>query len=172
MDLYVYTDGSSKNNGKKNMIGGWAYLVLDGYGNMVDERYGAVKDATNNQMELMAIMEFLKAVNTSKFSSIKIFTDSAYIANCFKDKWYKKWERNNWITSSHTPVKNKEMWEWLIPYFELNKFTIEKVRGHADDTYNNHVDDLAQGAADNCEKIKTFNIYWEENYASSSNTLF
>jgi ribonuclease HI len=74
---------------------------------------------------------------------IVVYSDSAYVINCYKQKWYKKWQVNGWINSKKQPVANKELWEQLIPYFENPFFSFEKVAGHADNKYNNLVDEMA-----------------------------
>jgi ribonuclease HI len=59
-----------------------------------------------------------------------VFSDSSYLTNCFREKWYEKWLRNNWITSSKTPVENKDLWEQLLPYLEKHTIEFYRVKGH------------------------------------------
>lgn len=150
MQIKIYTDGACKANGTKNALGGWAYTIiyndevrLDGWGNE--------KGTTNNRMEMMAVIEALKNfVDLDK--DIILYTDSAYIHNCMKQKWYVNWQKNGWVNAAREPVKNKDLWEQIIPYFSNPLIHFEKVKGHGKDEnehekWNNVVDRLAVNAA-------------------------
>ena len=92
-------------------------------------------------MEITAVLE---AVKLLKFPcQITIYSDSAYVVNCFKQGWIYNWQKNNWKTADKKPVKNKELWEEL--YYELSKHEFEfvKVKGHSDNELNNRCDYLA-----------------------------
>ena len=149
MKISVYTDGSTRGNGKQNSYGGWGFVVVNEDQIPIFYSSGNERNTTNNRMELTAVFEgCLQTVKDAAVGhDIIIYTDSAYIANCYKQKWYRNWETNNWVTSNKTPVKNKELWEKLIPYFESPRYTIEKVRGHADNEFNNMADMLATSAS-------------------------
>lgn len=136
-ELYIYTDGSASN---KTLCGGYAYVVLGLSHEIIG--IGAKENTTNNRMELKAILEALE--NTDIFEMPRhVYTDSAYIHNCMAQKWYKNWEKNNWYNSKKEPVKNRDLWEKLIPYFNNPTITFHKVKGHADCELNNKVDKLA-----------------------------
>lgn len=145
MQIKIYTDGACRANGTKNALGGWAYTIiyndevrLDGWGNE--------KGTTNNRMEMMAVIEALKNfVDLDK--DIILYTDSAYIHNCMKQKWYINWQKNGWVNATREPVKNKDLWEQIIPYFSNPLIHFEKVKGHNGDRYNEYVDRLAVNAA-------------------------
>jgi hypothetical protein len=64
-------------------------------------------------------------------------------------KWAKGWERNGWITSTKTPVENKAQWQNLLVLMKEygNRISIEKVKGHAGDLYNERCDELCVAAA-------------------------
>lgn len=151
----IYTDGSTKGNGTDNSVGGWAYLYLEGNEKIVTltKHSEQVFNTTNNQMELTAIIEAAKHIkdslyiNSFKHKHINIITDSAYVYNCYIQKWYVNWQKNGWKNAKKEPVKNKELWEQLIPFFEDKNFTFQKVKGHSGDKYNEMVDSLAQNAA-------------------------
>ena len=102
-------------------------------------------DTTNNQMELKAFIDALKLIRDTVKEPTTILCDSAYVTNCIFDKWYVTWQRNGWRNSKGERVKNKELWEELIAlYLELAPFiTIQKVKGHSDNKYNNLADELA-----------------------------
>lgn len=153
----VYTDGSAKNNGTYSSCGGWAFVTLV-EGAIVGCEHGAVSGATNQQMELKAVVEackYIRKIFPGDFMDFHIYSDSAYVINCKKQRWYKKWLQNGWTNSKHEPVKNKEYWEELVPFFEDNHFKFHKVKGHADNPYNNAADNLAQAAASVCKLEET-----------------
>jgi ribonuclease HI len=93
-------------------------------------------------MELKSVIEGLKATPIS--SEIDLYSDSAYVVNCFKDKWYTKWRKNGWINSAKKPVENKDLWEILLQLVEARNVTFCKVKGHADNKWNNRCDQLAK----------------------------
>jgi ribonuclease HI len=77
-----------------------------------------------------------------------IHSDSMYVINGLT-KWAKGWERNGWITSAKTPVENKAQWQNLLELMKSygTRLSIEKVKGHAGDLYNERCDELAVDAA-------------------------
>lgn len=109
--LKIYTDGACSGNQSDNNLGGWGAILE--FGEHKKELYGSASDTTNNKMELTAVIEALKELKRNRLD-IEIFTDSSYVANCFREKWYTNWEKNNWKTAKNTPVENRELWEALI----------------------------------------------------------
>lgn len=151
MKFTIYCDGSTRNNGRVNAVGAWAYVILDGNGEKITERCEAVHGTTNQQMELIAAAEALEDIFQSEiavpFDSVVVYTDSAYLHNCYTQKWYINWERNGWKNSKKEKVANKELWERLIKWFECPEVTFEKTKGHAGVEWNEYVDTLAQNAS-------------------------
>lgn len=143
--IKFYTDGSCKGNGKKEAVGGWAYVILKNDEKIYEES-GYEKNTTNNRMEMLAVINALEKFGCLE-GHAEIYTDSAYIHNCIEQKWYINWQNNGWVTASRTPVKNKELWERLIPFFDNPRYTFYKVKGHADNQWNNLADKLATSAA-------------------------
>lgn len=140
--MKLYTDGATSNNGYEGSVGGWAYLLVNEVDNILLQASGKVVGTTNNICEMIAIIRGCSAA--SSFSAfITVCSDSAYIINCYKEKWYKKWQSNGWLNSKGQPVANKELWEQLIPFFESDKFEFEKVQGHSGNHYNEIVDKMA-----------------------------
>ena len=145
MKIKIYTDGACRANGTKNALGGWAYAII--YNDELRlEEWGNEKETTNNRMEMMAVVEALKNF-TDLDEEIVVCTDSAYIHNCMKQKWYVNWQRNGWVNATREPVKNKDLWEQIIPYFSNPLISFEKIRGHSGDKWNEYVDKLAVKAA-------------------------
>ena len=88
-EVILYTDGAcSVNPG----VGGWAF-ILDYNGNQ-KKMAGAEKETTNNRMELMAVIEGLKALKEP--CKVQLYSDSAYVINAFKNDWITSWQLNNW----------------------------------------------------------------------------
>lgn len=151
MKFIIYCDGSTRNNGRADAVGAWAYVILDGHGEKIAERCKAVHGTTNQQMELIAAAEALEDIFQSEiavpFDSVVVYTDSAYLHNCYTQKWYVNWERNGWKNSKKEKVANKELWERLIKWFECPEVVFEKTKGHAGVEWNEYVDTLAQNAS-------------------------
>ena len=144
MKYTIYTDGACGGNPGP---GGWAALVLDNTNCPIYEINGNEPDTTNNRMELQGFLAALIwcCAKTDQNDAIKIYTDSAYIYNCFHDKWYVKWQANNWVNASRQPVANKELWQSILKQYELvkNQVSIHKVAGHSGNEWNEYVDSLA-----------------------------
>jgi ribonuclease HI len=116
---------------------------------------GSSKKATNNQMELQAVLEALSnSASLSYEGSIEVLSDSAYVVNGL-NSWVYGWERSGWITSTKTPVENKEIWEKLLVLIKKygKRLSIKKVKGHAGDLYNERCDEIAVAAALGKEEI-------------------
>lgn len=144
----IYTDGSAKGNDPNNRSGGWAYVMLYD-GDIIRKDSGNVLATTNQRMELQACVEALKACELfwSEDKEFHIYSDSAYLINCYFQSWYVNWEQNGFHNANKKPVANVDLWAEIIPYFKRKSFHFHKVEGHADNYYNNLVDKMAQEAA-------------------------
>lgn len=148
----VYTDGATSNNGSDQAYGGWAAVfTID---ETLDHAYngGLMPPTTNNICELTAIQKACELAQISNKLPITVYSDSAYIINCYKQKWYKKWQENGWLTSNHKPVANKELWEQIIPFFEDENYSFEKIKGHVGHIWNELADKEAVAAKKEVEK--------------------
>lgn len=126
--LKIYTDGACSGNQSESNLGGWGAILE--FGEHKKELYGSASDTTNNKMELTAVIEALKELKRDGLN-IEIFTDSSYIANCFHEKWYVNWEKNNWKTTKKTAVENRRLWEELLALVRKHaSVTFFKVKGH------------------------------------------
>ena len=125
--LRIYTDGACSGNQNETNIGGWGSILE--FGDSQKELHGGELNTTNNRMELTAVIEALKILKRDGLT-IEIFTDSSYVASCFRDKWYVNWRKNGWMTSGKKPVENRELWEELIGLVEKNKVEFFRVKGH------------------------------------------
>lgn len=151
MTFTIYCDGSARNNGYENAVGGFAYVILNEREEKISFGYKAVPGATNQQMELEAAATALEDIFYNEiclpFDKVIVYTDSAYLHNCYTQKWYKNWEQNGWKNAKKQPVANKELWERLVKWFETPEVEFKKVKGHAGNKWNEYVDALAQGVS-------------------------
>ncbi|GAU76184.1 ribonuclease H [Fusibacter sp. 3D3] len=124
----IFCDGACSGNGQETNVGGWgAVLVCNG---QKKELFGGEAATTNNIMELTAAIEALKSLKTTSLE-VRIFSDSAYVVNCFREGWYQKWRLNGWRNSKKEPVENKLLWETLIHLVEsFSKVEFYKIKGH------------------------------------------
>jgi len=138
-EIIIYTDGACSGNPGP---GGWAAILM--FGEHKKEISGGEFNTTNNRMELQAAIESLKSLKEP--CSVKLYSDSAYLVNCFQQGWYKGWIKNGWKNSKKQPVENKDQWEQLLELVNKHKVEFLKVKGHANDELNNRCDELAVAA--------------------------
>ncbi len=133
----VYTDGACLGNPGP---GGWAWAVPGG-------RFesGASPATTNQRMEVQAALEAVTALA----GPLEVVSDSTYVVNCFRDRWWEGWIRRGWLNTAKKPVANRDLWEPLVEAVRADpgrvKFTW--VKGHSNDVDNDLVDRLAVEAA-------------------------
>lgn len=135
-DVLLYTDGACSGNPGK---GGWgAMLICNG----IDKKFSGYLDlTTNNQMELLAVIEGLKRLKEP--CNVNVYSDSAYVCNAFINGWINNWQSNGWKTSNKKEVQNKELWIQLLDLMQIHNVKFTKVKGHSDNTFNNTCDKLA-----------------------------
>ena len=98
-------------------------------------------------LELTAVIEALKLLKRP--CKVDLYSDSAYVVNAFLQNWILGWIKNGWKNSSKEEVKNKELWQELFSLTKIHDVTFHKVKGHADNEYNNRCDELARNAIKN-----------------------
>ena len=137
--VVIYTDGACSGNPGP---GGWGTILM--YKGTKKEISGAKNNTTNNVMELTAALEGLKML---KFPcEVELYSDSAYLVNGFLQGWIYNWKKNNWKTSNKEPVKNKEIWQEIYKLTQVHEVKFIKVKGHADNEFNNRCDEMARNA--------------------------
>lgn len=153
MKITAYTDGACAGNPGP---GGWAF-VLQAYNSMdgsllkSKELSGGDRYTTNNQMELMAVIQALDALVMP--AVLTIYTDSKYVMDG-ATKWMQNWKANGWLTASKKPVANKELWECLDKLLLQHRVIFQWVKGHAGDPGNERADQLACEARDLMKETK------------------
>lgn len=119
-------------------------MIIDG--GVEREISGGERQTTNQRMELTAAIEGLAAIPGTR--RVLLHTDSAYVMNCFRDRWWDRWERAGWVGANRKPVSNRDLWERLIAETRRHDVVWHKVRGHAGEPLNERVDRLARRAID------------------------
>ncbi len=135
-EVTIYTDGACSGNPGP---GGWASILMAG--GAKKELSGGEANTTNNRMELMAVIEGLRALKRP--CKVDVYSDSAYVVNAFSQNWIDKWVRNGWKNSAKAEVANSDLWKELISLTTMHNVTFHKVKGHADNEFNNRCDELA-----------------------------
>lgn len=135
----VYTDGACSGNPGP---GGWAAILVAAGGER--ELTGAEPLTTNQRMELTAAVEGLRALKRS--CRVTVYSDSAYLVNGMRQRWYSAWQKNGWKNSQGQPVKNRDLWEALLAEMARHEVHFDKVKGHSGHAYNERCDELARGA--------------------------
>jgi ribonuclease HI len=146
-EVLIYTDGGCRGNGNEGAVGGYGAILI--YGDSRKEIRKGYKSTTNNIMEMTAAIEALELLKEP--CSVKLYSDSAYLVNCFKQGWINKWQTNGWKTANKEPVKNEELWRKLLALTNFHSIEFIKVKGHADNEFNNRCDELANLAMDEAE---------------------
>ena len=133
-EVTLYCDGSSLGNPGP---GGWA-AILD-YKGKQKSFSGGSRVATNNQMELKAVIEGLKKLKEP--CNVEVVTDSSYVANAING-WL-----DSWIKKDFKKVKNKELWQEYLNVAKNHKIKATWVRGHSGHKLNEQCDKLAVNEA-------------------------
>jgi ribonuclease HI len=94
-------------------------------------------------MEISAVLEATRAID----GRLDIVSDSTYVVNCWRDRWWEAWVRNGWKNKARKDVANQDLWKPLVDEFGTGRITMRWVKGHSGDPMNDLVDRLATAAA-------------------------
>lgn len=142
----IFTDGACSGNPG---IGGWGALLR--HKTTEKELSGGELNTTNNRMELMAVIEALKALKTK--CNITLYTDSKYVMNGVTE-WLDNWKKNGWKTAhKKNEVKNIDLWQTLDTLTQRHEIRWAWVKGHAGHPENERVDALARGEVQKLKPI-------------------
>jgi ribonuclease HI len=142
---FVYTDGACSGNPGP---GGWAWVVPDG-----PYASGAEGHTTNQRMEITAALRAAEAFDAGEIrdegdDGLTIVSDSTYVVNCFRDRWWEGWIKRGWVNSQRKPVANRDLWEPLIELVNRRgDISFQWVKAHGEDPWNERADQLAVAAA-------------------------
>lgn len=139
----VYTDGACAGNPGP---GGWAWAVPGG-------RFaaGCENPSTNQRMELAAVLDAVRTLP----GPLQVVSDSTYVVNCFRDRWWEGWLARGWTNKAKKPVANRDLWEPLVDEYRADpaRLRFRWVKGHGSDPFNDLVDRLAvEAAATQCHR--------------------
>ena len=137
-EVTIYTDGACSGNPGP---GGWGAILI--YKEKRAELSGYDAHTTNNRMELLAPIQALQRLKEPCI--VRVYSDSAYLVNAFRQHWLENWVRRNWIKSDKKPVENRDLWEEILRQTKIHHIEWIKVKGHADNPLNNRCDELATG---------------------------
>ena len=138
--IEIFTDGACSGNPGP---GGWGAILR--FQGRDKELSGGHPETTNNQMELQAAIEALKALKEP--CSIVLYTDSQYLRQGIT-LWIHNWKRNGWKTSDKKPVKNQALWEELDGLVKIHASNWHWLKGHAGHPENERCDELARNEID------------------------
>ena len=137
-ETVVYTDGACIGNPGP---GGWAWAV-----STARYRAGSAPATTNQRMELSAVLEAVSSLP----GTLKVVSDSTYVVNCFRDRWWAGWRARAWRNAKGEPVANQDLWRALVAEVvdeRPGEIRFAWVKGHAGNPMNELVDRLANEAA-------------------------
>lgn len=173
--LYFFTDGASRNNGKKDknkqVYGGYGGFITDDSYNIIVKDDYCFKDVTNNQMELFGFIRlfeiFLRHYNFEASTKyvITVVSDSQYLIKGINE-WLPGWKKRSWKNNEGSQIKNYEMWrlidDIITSFRKIATFEFVWERGHSgkDITleknpfqyFNEQCDTLATSSVDDEEK--------------------
>ena len=136
MATTAYTDGACQGNPGP---GGWAWAIPGG-------RWasGAESPSTNQRMEIKAALDAVESIE----GPLEVVSDSTYVVNCFRDRWWEGWIQRGWVNKAKKPVANQDLWKPLVALVNgRGDVTFRWVKGHSGDVMNDLVDRLAVEAA-------------------------
>jgi ribonuclease HI len=140
--IQVYTDGASTGN-----PGPGGFGVILSYNGKHKELSKGFRLTTNNRMELLAVIEALRAIKNPEIP-VEIFSDSQYVVNAIEKKWVFGWQKKGF-----SGKKNKDLWMEFLKLYPQFKLKVHWVRGHNGHYENERCDVLATTAARNVEFV-------------------
>jgi ribonuclease HI len=136
----LYTDGACAGNPGP---GGWAYILRHPATGREIERSGGEPSTTNNRMELVSVLEGLRAL--ARPSAVELYSDSQYVIHGLRE-WLDQWKARGWRRSGNQPVKNIELWRELDELRRVHTLHPHWIRGHNEHPENERCDQLATAA--------------------------
>ena len=144
-DLVVHTDGACRGNPGP---GGWAWAVApDG----TPFGAGGEPSTTNQRMEITAALEAVRAL-APRAAALTVVSDSTYVVNCFRDRWWVRWQANGWRNAKRQPVANADLWSPLVELVVEHGVGFRWVKGHSAEAMNDLVDRLAVAAIESARR--------------------
>lgn len=139
----LYTDGACSGNPGP---GGWAYILDHPASGQSIQASGAVRETTNNRMELMGVIEGLSTLKRP--CHVELITDSQYVAKGIME-WMPNWKRQGWMRKEQgklKPVMNVDLWQQLDELLARHNVVVQHVLGHRGHPENEACDRMAVAA--------------------------
>lgn len=162
MQVTIYTDGAARGN--PDGPGGYGAVLqfVDSKGVLHERELSAgYKKTTNNRMELMAVIRGLEAL--TKPCEVTLYSDSKYVVDAFNQNWIEGWIKRGWKKADKKPVKNVDLWKYLLKVMEPHKVRFVWVKGHDGHPENERCDTLATTAADGGNLLEDTELSVAEN---------
>ena len=137
--VVIYTDGACSGNPGP---GGYGAVLL--YNGHRKELSGGFRLTTNNRMEMLAVIEALRALKDR--CAVKLHSDSQYVINAIEKGWAAKWKANGWMRNKKDKAVNPDLWQQLLDLCKQHKVEFVWVRGHSGNIENERCDQLAVAA--------------------------
>ena len=134
--IEIFTDGACSGNPGP---GGWGAILRKDA--TEKELFGGEALTTNNRMEMMAVIEALRALKGPV--EARVHTDSQYVQKGITE-WIHGWKRRGWKTAGKEPVKNEDLWRELDRLAAQHRIEWIWVKGHAGHPENERADVLAR----------------------------
>ena len=131
--INIYTDGACSGN-----PGPGAYAAILLYKDKEKVVSGFKEQTTNQEMEISAVLNALKAVK-NKNIDINLYSDSKYALDGMSD-WMHGWAKKQWKKE----IKHKNIWQEIYNLYNLLKINCVWVKGHSDNLYNERCDKIAR----------------------------
>lgn len=144
-EVVIFTDGACSGNPG---AGGYGAILISG-SHRKEISQGFLR-TTNQRMELLAVISALSLLKRS--SMVTLFTDSNYVKQGITS-WIHQWKKRSWMTTSKTPVKNRDLWEKLSALTDKHQIEWKWVKGHAGQPENERCDQLATQAIRSADRI-------------------
>lgn len=141
----LYTDGACSGNPGP---GGYGIILV--YNGKEKELSEGFAETTNNRMEILAVINGLKALKEP--CEVTVYSDSKYVVDAVNKNWLYTWEENDWRRSNKEPVLNPELWMELLVLMEEHEVSFVWVKGHNEHPQNERCDRLAVAAAQKAKK--------------------
>jgi ribonuclease HI len=141
--VQLFADGACSGNPGP---GGWAFILRHPASGKEMERSGGEPEATNNRMEMMAVIRGLEALKRP--SHVELVTDSTYVGKGATE-WMPKWKANGWRRREGdrwAEVKNEDLWRRLDELLSKHRVKFTHIRGHSGHVENERCDELAVAA--------------------------
>ena len=135
--IELYTDGACSGNPGP---GGWAYILKHSDSGKVQEQSGGDPSTTNNRMELMSVIEGLRALDRP--CRVDLYCDSQYVCLGL-NQWMDEWKANGWKRGRRAVLKNCKLWQDLDELRAIHQITCHWIRGHNEHPENERCDRLA-----------------------------